>query len=210
MTIANYADLIAAVPGWLRRGDLASIVPDFVTFAEAQLNRDLRCQQMVTRTTITIDASVVAVPTDFLAPRSVRITSFNPSKTLQWVTTEQMDDLLDFTDANGDCPRHYTVEGSNFRFSPDPGVGPFTASLSYYAKLPPLVTNATNWLLSLSPDLYLYAALMNSAPYLRADDRLPMWSAAYQRLVDALNATSRGEGGRLQTIPSTLRSGGTP
>lgn len=210
MSIASYTDLTSAIPTWLRRSDLSSVTPDFVTMAEAQLNRDLRCQQMVTRSTVTITASLLAVPSDFLAPRSMRITSFNPTTTLLYVTTEQMDDLLDFTDSSGDCPLHYTVEGSNFRFSPDPGVGPFTAELSYYAKLPALATNSTNWLLSLAPDIYLYASLMNAAPYLRADDRLPMWSAAYQRLVDALNATSRGDGGRLQPIPSTLRSGGTP
>lgn len=211
MNLATYADLIAAIPLWLRRSDLGTVAPVFVSLAEAQLNRDLRCQQMVVRTDVEITDQIVAAPADFLAPRSLRITDFNPSRTLEWVSTEQMDDLLDFTDSSAGCPRHYTVEGGNFRFSPDPGDGPFTAQTSYYARLPALSDdNQTNWLLTSNPDVYLYASLLNSAPYLRADDRLATWATIYERLVSSLNTSSRGDGGRLQPIPSTMRSGGTP
>jgi hypothetical protein len=63
--------------------------------------------------------------------------------------------------------------------------GEYDAELLYYAKIPALSdSNTSNWLLEESPDLYLYAALIQSAPYLKEDDRINVWAGLYQRLFD--------------------------
>jgi len=49
MSITNYTELKAGVADWLNREDLTAQIPDFITFAEARLNRTLRVREMLTR-----------------------------------------------------------------------------------------------------------------------------------------------------------------
>jgi hypothetical protein len=37
-----------------------------------------------------------------------------------------------------------------------------------------------------SPDIYLYGSLLQSAPYLVDDSRIPVWASMYQKLVKDL------------------------
>jgi hypothetical protein len=39
MAINNYTELVAAIAEWLARDDLTARIPDFVTLAEAKINR---------------------------------------------------------------------------------------------------------------------------------------------------------------------------
>ena len=63
--------------------------------------------------------------------------------------------------------------------------------LLYYQKIPALsASNTTNWLLTAHPDVYLYGALMQSAPYLDDDQRMQVWSTLYGNAVQAVNQES--------------------
>ena len=42
----------------------------------------------------------------------------------------------------------------------------------------------------LHPDIYLYGALLQSAPFLKDDARVPIWDGLYQRAIEALNLES--------------------
>jgi len=80
----------------------------------------------------------------------------------------------------------------------------------YRKNIPALsVTNTTNWLLALAPDLYLYGALLESAPYIKEDARIQTWGLGLQTALDSLN-----ELGKVSTFnagPLTMRiTGVTP
>ena len=51
--------------------------------------------------------------------------------------------------------------------------------------------NAANWLLTMAPDLYLYGALMEAAPYLKEDGRIQTWAAGLSNALASLNQLSR-------------------
>jgi hypothetical protein len=84
----------------------------------------------------------------------------------------------------------------------------YTAELVYYAKLSKLSdSNTTNWLLTAAPDIYLYGALMQAAPYLKDDARIGTWSQMYlTALQDLQTADDRGStsGGALVARARTL------
>lgn len=204
MSVDTYSALQAEVASWLRRSDLAAEIPTFITLAEAQMNRKVRCRQMLARVTEPITGQLTAAPADLVAPRSARLTGTSCLPTrLKWVSQEQMDALLDGPDFTSGPPRHYTLEGSNFRFSPDPGTGAYTLELSYYARIPALSnSNSSNWLLAAHPDAYLYGALTQSAPYMRADERLQVWAQIFGSIVESINASDSGQGGALEMMPS--------
>src|SRR6185437_725942 len=93
-----------------------------------------------------------------------------------------------YPSASGD-PRAFSVVGGEIQFWPWSG-GTFSAEMTYWKKIPALSDAApTNWLLAGHPDIYLYTALIQSAPYLKEDARLSTWGtlaeAGVQDLVGA-------------------------
>ena len=63
-------------------------------------------------------------------------------------------------------------------------------ALTYYASIPALADDDTNWLLDKAPDLYLYASLLEAAPYLKNDQRIPVWMNAAAQAADGLRMDS--------------------
>ena len=92
-------------------------------------------------------------------------------------------------DASG-TPIAYTHADSQFQFYPTPS-SETNFELLYYQKLPALSdTNSDNWLLLEAPDVYLYGALLHSAPYLAEDQRVAVWAQLYSAAVMQLNEAS--------------------
>ena len=52
-------------------------------------------------------------------------------------------------------------------------------------------TNAVNWLLNDHPDVYFYATLLHSAPYLDDDQRISVWAGLYGQIRDSINSDAR-------------------
>jgi len=55
-------------------------------------------------------------------------------------------------------------------------------------QLPPLLddTNQTNWTTIFAPNVILHGALVQAIPYLKNDERIPVWEAIYERDVAIL------------------------
>jgi hypothetical protein len=182
MAITTYAELKSAIGDWLNRDDLDAVIPNFISLAEAQFNRTLRHRKMVTRSDATVDTPYFAVPADWLENIRFQLNT-DPITPLLYVTPEQAaEERLKYSVANQ--PLMFTMVGQQFQVIPPPNTN-YDAELLYYAKIPALSnSNTTNWLLSESPDIYLYGALVQSAPYLKEDDRVGTWAGLYQRFVD--------------------------
>ena len=75
MALTTYTELKASVADWLNRTDLTTEIPDFISLAEAQMERTLRTRQMLTRTTLTVDSEFETTPADFLEVRALKLTS---------------------------------------------------------------------------------------------------------------------------------------
>lgn len=182
MAITTYAELKTAVGDWLNRSDLDSVIPNFISLAEAQFNRSIRHRKMVVRADATLDTPYFAVPADWLQTIRFQLNT-NPVTPLLFVTPEQaLEESMVYS--AGQQPLFYTTIGQQFQVVPTPDTS-YDAELLYYAKIPALSDSATtNWLLTESPDIYLYGALIQSAPYLKEDDRINVWAGLYQRLID--------------------------
>lgn len=182
MAITTYAELKTAVADWLNRDDLTSVIPNFISLAEAQFNRTIRHRKMVVRSDASLDTPYFAVPSDWLENIRFELLT-NPVTPLLYVTPEQAnEESMKYSAANQ--PLFYTMVGQQFQVVPEPS-GTFDCQLTYYGKIPSLSDSVpTNWLLTESPDIYLYGALVQSAPYLKEDERAPVWASLYQRLHD--------------------------
>lgn len=186
MALDTYSGLKAAVADWLWRTDLTDQIPDFITLAEAQMNRRLRTRRNAARATATISSEYVTVPSSFGGPRTMKITG-TPDQIVEYVSPENMTNLEAEYYGTSGKPKFYTVMGGEFQFLPAPDSA-YTAEMTYWERIPALSdSNTSNWVLADHPDAYLYGSLAQSAPYLKDDERLAGWVAIFGGLLDDIN-----------------------
>lgn len=211
MSLGTYTGLQASVSDYIARSDLAAVVPDFITLAEAKFNRQLRCIQQEKRSSTTVNMSsaepeFITLPTDFQTMRRVRLSSVTGKPRLEFMTGANADEYRQQVGDVAGQPGYFTVFGNEIELirSPDQA---YTLEMIYRANIPPLgLVNSSNWLLVLAPDAYLYGALMEAAPYLKDDSRIQIWSAGLSSVVDELNKLSQAQA--YGSGPLVMRTGG--
>jgi len=203
MAITTYAELKTAVGNWLDRDDATTVarIPEFIELAEANFNRVIRQPDMITKDdSFSISGRYTTLPTDTL--EIVRIVlDLTPVVVLEYMTPEELSERRVSLTGGGKPYYFTTVGGSTNQLevlrSPD---STYTASIIYYTRIPALA-DGTNWLLTNHPDIYLFGALVEAEPYLKNDERMPMWTS---RLDKALNDL-RLQGQRERHTASSLR-----
>lgn len=188
MSITDYSSLKSNVATWLNREDLTASIPTFIQFAEAQIARKLRHYQQEKRATVALDSRYTALPADFVQPVRLHVTGKGP---LTLTGQEDLQKRRDQADDTGGTPLFYAIVGGEIEVFPSPDTA-YTLEMSYFGTIDSLSdVTTTNWLLTLAPDVYLYGALMQTAPFLMDDNRIAVWGALFQSGIDDLNLASK-------------------
>jgi SH3-like domain-containing protein len=183
VSITTYAELKTAIADFLNRDDLTTVIPTFISLAEAQIARDVRHWKQEKRVTTSVDERYENLPNDWLEIQLVALTT---GKMLQTVSMSEMAAMRAASDTAA-APRYVRLTADQIEFYPTPSAAT-DISMLYYARIPALSdTETTNWLLADAPDVLLYGALVHSAPYLTDDARAAVWGALYQAGVEKLN-----------------------
>ena len=199
MSITTYAELKSSIADWLLRDDLTSVIPTFISLAEAKFNRRIRDYRMVKRATAEIDTAYFAIPSDWQENIRLQLNT-SPITTLEYVTPDQAAEEKSLYNSSG-RPAFFTMIGDEFQIVPAPD-STYDAELTYYSKIPALSdSNTSNWLISKAPDIYLYGALLEAAPYLDDDARVQVWSGLLEGSMEALQI----ESDRAKTGSSSIR-----
>ena len=80
------------------------------------------------------------------------------------------------------------VATAQFYISPTPNAN--FAGILTYLSFPPAfdVDNPVNFITDRYPNLLLYACMMEAIPYLKSDERIPVFESLYKRALEAVNA----------------------
>jgi len=213
MAFVTYADLVSTIAAYLNRADLDARIPDFIRLAEARMQRELRLWTSrqdqnfpVSATTgattpITGPGVTGAIEIDFVGYRIYdSALTFNPPIPLPQVSPTVLFGWHE-TNPNIGAPEAYAMTGQAITVYPFPNVPKDSLGVNSFYQLVlsivgptlsqsvPITTAnaATNPILADTPDLYLYGALCESAPYLLHDERLPMWESRFRQIVKDVN-----------------------
>jgi len=202
MSFATYSDLQTSIAGYLARSDLTTQIPDFITFAENRLRRELRVRQMlksVTTSSVSGD-STVEVPSDFLEIRDF-VALTNPITPLSYSSPSILSN--DPVASQVGVPKSYTILANEFLLAPVPD-GVYTLRLLYYAAPAYLSSsNTSNVFLNIAPDALLYASLLEAEPYLYNDSRINTWGSMYDRAITTL--TKSDENTQYSGVPLAMK-----
>ena len=198
MAISTYGALKSAVATWLNRADLTSYIPDLITLGEQRifyggdephLTEPLRIPAMMTRATGTITSSAIAFPTRFLEPVRVVASSGGSDWSLDYIAPQMFSEHSN----SSATPSVYTYLNNQIETS---GSGAATYTLDYYQAFSALTSDSdTNWLLTNAPGVYLYASLIESAPFLMDTTMFSAWLYNFKAMIGSLNRATRRHGG---------------
>lgn len=204
MAINTYSTLQTAIANWMDRTDLTSRIPEFISLAEARINRKLKkllkakpLVQMETTATGTLATTgIIAFETAEIATSGLRITVSGSEKILDMYSREVL--YRKFPSSSAGSPKGFAIEGDQIVVRPLPD-GSYSYTKIYYQKVPALTdSNTTNWLLDDYPDIYLYGALCEAKPYLEDNENTAIWNSLFEQRFSEIESTDRFSGGTLR------------
>lgn len=216
MPINDYASLKLAIGDWLYRAtdpDIDAKSAQFIELAESRIRRN---QEWFTQLYSLVNGgnplAATANPTQLPATIKQITSIFAASSTYKHeITLVTIPEWRSLAATNGDAAGIPTkavfvpqilslggflddvggvATGPQLFLWPQPtGTDGFAVDFQFVVDVPPLdaVVNKTNPLLRRHPDLYLYGALAESAPFYQHDERLPLWEGRYQMAVKEVN-----------------------
>lgn len=182
MAFDSYSSLKRSIYSWLHRSDLDDVIPDLVTLAEVDFNRNLRINAMETSVTGTVTADSIPIPSDLIDLKRLFLTVAGSEIDLLYASNQQVGLFA----GSSSIPQFYTEQGNQYVLGPEPD-GQYSYTMLYYKKIDALSDSVTtNWLLQNAPDLYLFGALLKAAPFINDDERIATWQAFYERAKDEI------------------------
>lgn len=155
MGLSTFDELKAAVADWLDREDLSGRTGDFIALAEARLNRLMGFSALTAR----VELEAGAGQAELAAPADLR-------------------DALSLVRAGDGAAQGFRAEAGRLVLTPPPET-PVRLVLTYRAR--PRLSEAApaNPVLAEHPDLYLFGALAEAAPFLRDGEMLAVFAARF-------------------------------
>jgi len=196
----TFASLQNDVRSYLERGASAvtdplvyAQIPSLINFAERRISRDLKIQgfQTVVVTNLQTGVAVIAKPDRWRETISMNIGTGTGSNTRVQLASRAYEYVRSYwpNDTLVEQPVFYAdYNYTNWIIAPTPSSA-YPIEILYY-ELPILLDDntQTNWLTQYAPNLLLYATLLEAAPFLKNDERIPVWQTMYQSAAQALQS----------------------
>jgi hypothetical protein len=167
-------------------------IPRLINLAERRIARELKVQGFinVVTDTLTPGQSVYQKPDRWRDTVSINIGVGPTMSNRKTVFTRSYEYLRSYWPDESQTaePVFYAdYNYTNWLIAPTPDAA-YPFEVLYY-ELPVLLDdqNQTNWLTDYAPQLLLYASLLEATPFLKNDERIPVWQQMYDRAAAMLN-----------------------
>ncbi len=192
----TYSSLVTSLEAYLQRHDQLVIdnIPTFVMLAQQRIPREIkilgfRTEVVGTFNGSTLTAGMMQKPADWRKTISFYVGTGTDNNTHTPVLERDYDYIRTiYPDASvTGTPRFFgDADYNHWLIQPTPSEA-FPFKIPYYGTLAFLDdTTQTNWLTINAPDLLLYASLLEAVPFLKVDERIPVWQGFYNAAKQAL------------------------
>jgi hypothetical protein len=167
-------------------------IPRLINLAERRIARELKIQGFinVVTDTLIVGQSVYQKPDRWRDTVSINIGTGAANNVRKFLFTRDYEYLRSYwpNEAETEEPVFYAdYNYTNWLILPPPDEE-YPFEVLYY-ELPVLLDdeNQTNWLTDYAPQVLLYASLLEATPFLKNDERIPVWQQMYDRSAAMLN-----------------------
>jgi hypothetical protein len=167
-------------------------IPRLINLAERRIARELKIQGFINVVSGTLQAGVAVYdkPDRWRDTVSINIGTGANNNTRKVLFSRAYEYMLSYwpdRTATAQPILYSDYDYSHWLIAPTPDAA-YPFEVLYY-ELPPLLDDAvqTNWLTEYAPQLLLYGALLEATPFLKNDERIPVWQNMYDRAAAMLN-----------------------
>lgn len=188
--VMTYDSLVADIESYLERTDQATLqkIPTFIMLAEQVMAAELKFLGNLTVATSTMVPGQATVDKPARWRKTVSINLTVDGKR-QPVFLRKYEYLREYwpDPAQTDVPKYYCdYDYTHWLIAPTPDVA-YNYEVLYYERLQPLdSSNQTNWFTIYAPQALLYGSLLQAMPFLKNDERIPMWQQQYMQIMEVL------------------------
>lgn len=207
MTVAavmTYDSLVDDISTYLERTDQATLdkIPTFIMLAEQVIAAEIKFLGNLTVMTSNMvqNQAVIDKPARWHKTVSMNVTVAGQRRPVLLRKYEYLREYWpDPTDA--DVPEFYCdYDYTHWLVAPTPD-DDYAFEVLYYERIQPLdSSNQTNWFTIYAPQALLYGSLLQAMPFLKNDERIPMWQSQYQNIMNVLKAEDISRIGDRQTV----------
>ena len=174
----TYSSLKTAIEDYTENTETTFVthIDDFIKLSEERILKNVQLQLFRKNTTGTMTSSnqYLAMPSDFLAPFSLSITSSSVKTFLQFKDVNYVQSFNPNSSTTG-TPRYYAIfDITNFIIGPTPDSG-YTSELHYFyrpASLTAAGDSGTTWLSENATLALLYGCLTEAYTYMKGEQDL--------------------------------------
>jgi hypothetical protein len=207
MTIAavmTYDSLVSDISSYLERTDQATLekIPTFIMLAEQVIAAEIKFLGNLTpmQSNLVTGQAVVDKPARWHKTVSMNVTV---GGVRQPVFLRKYEYLREYwpDPTQTDPPKFYAdYDYTHWLIAPTPD-DDYAFEVLYYERIQPLdSSNQTNWFTIYAPQALLYGTLLQAMPFLKNDERIPMWQAQYDKIMQVLKAEDIQRMGDRQAI----------
>ena len=189
-SVMTYDSLVENIQSYLNRTDVSTLdkIPLFIMLAEQVIASKIKFLGNLTVNTSTMVASdaIIAKPARWHKTVSMNITVAGEREPVLLRKYEYLRNYSPDPAVTG-VPKYYAdYDYTNWLVAPTPALA-YNFEVLYYERVQPLdSSNQTNWFTIYAPQALLYGSLLQAMPFLKNDERLPMWQSQYDAIMSVL------------------------
>jgi hypothetical protein len=191
----TYDSLVENIQSYLERNDASTLdkIPLFIMLAEQVIASQIKFLGNLTVNTSTMTAgeNVIDKPARWHKTVSMNITVAGERFP---IFNRRYEYLREYwpDPAATEVPKFYCdYDYTHWMVAPTPASA-YNFEVLYYERVQPLdSSNQTNWFTIYAPQALLYGSLLQAMPFLKNDDRVPLWQGQYKLIMDILTAEDK-------------------
>lgn len=193
--VMTYDSLVENIQSYLERTDAATIakIPLFIMLAEQVIAAEIKFLGNLTVNTsqMVANENVIDKPARWHKTVSMNITVAGERRPVLLRKYEYIRNYWPDPAETGVPLFYCDYDYTHWMVGPTPDVA-YDFEVLYYERAQPLdSSNQTNWFTVYAPQALLYGSLLQAMPFLKNDDRIPMWEAQYKQIMDVLKTEDK-------------------
>jgi hypothetical protein len=186
----TYDSLVNDIQTYLERTDQQTLdkIPQFIMLAEQIIAAEIKFLGNLTVVTSAMVASenVIAKPARWRKTVSMNVTVAGKRSPVLLRTYEYIREYWPEA-TKTDVPAFFCdYDYEHWLVGPTPTLA-YAYEVLYYERVQPLDTsNQSNWFTQYAPQALLYGSLLQAMPFVKNDERMPMWQSNYDRIIEVL------------------------
>ena len=203
-SVMIYTSLVENIQSYLERDDTATVekIPLFIMLAEQIIASQIKFlgNLTVNTSTMTASTSIIDKPARWHKTVSMNITVDDERQPVLLRKYEYLREYWPNANSTGTPEFYSDYDYTHWLVAPTPDLA-YTFEVLYYERIQPLdSSNQTNWFTIYAPQALLYGSLLQAMPFLKNDDRMAMWKANYDQIMQTLMAEDKLRIGDRQAV----------